>query len=55
MQMMLFMRSVLQTLLALVAAGRENISGWYVLLALLFLSVLLSGCAIQDNSFLGGF
>lgn len=43
--MMLFMRSVLQTLLALVAAGRENLSGWYVLLALLLLSVVLSGCA----------
>ncbi|MCP2042531.1 hypothetical protein [Pontibacter sp. HSC-36F09] len=49
------MRYVLQTLVALVAAGRENISGWYVLLALLLFSVLLSGCAIQDNSFLGAF
>jgi len=45
MQMMLFMRSVLHTLVALVAAGKSNLSGWYVLLALLFLSVLLSGCA----------
>ncbi|WP_180336364.1 hypothetical protein [Pontibacter ramchanderi] len=49
------MRSVLQTLVALVAAGRENLSGWYVLLALLLLSVLLTGCAVQDNSFLGAF
>jgi hypothetical protein len=43
--MMLFMRSVLHTLVALVAAGKSNLSGWYVLLALLFLSVLMSGCA----------
>jgi hypothetical protein len=41
MQMMLFMRSLLQTLVALVAVGRENLSGWYLLLALLLLSVLL--------------
>ncbi|PVY43969.1 hypothetical protein [Pontibacter virosus] len=53
--MMLLMRSVLQTLVALVAAGRENMSGWYVLLALLLLSVLLSGCAMPDNSLLGAY
>ena len=55
MQMMLFMRSVLQTLVALVAASRENLSGWYVLLALLLFSVLLSGCAFQGNSLFGTF
>lgn len=36
------MRSMLQTLVALVAVGRDNLSGWYVLLALLLLSVLLA-------------
>lgn len=53
--MMLFMRSILQHLVALVAAGRENLSGWYVLLALLFLSVLLSGCTGGVKLFYGAF
>jgi hypothetical protein len=55
MQMMLFMRALLQTMVALVAIGRDNLSGWYVLLALLLLSVLLSGCAGVDNFFWGVF
>ncbi len=55
MQIMLFMRFVIHTLLALVAVGRENMSGWYVLLALLFLSVLLSGCALQSGLLTGAF
>lgn len=55
MQIMLLMRSVLHTLLTLVAVGRENLSGWYVLLALLFLSVLLSGCALQSGLLPGTF
>lgn len=50
MQMMLFMRSVLHTLVALLAVGKSNLSGWYVLLALLFLSVLLSGCGQHKQS-----
>jgi hypothetical protein len=41
MQMMLIMRALLQTMVALVAIGRDNLSGWYVLLALLLLSLLL--------------
>ncbi|WP_299705174.1 hypothetical protein [uncultured Pontibacter sp.] len=49
------MRSLLQTLVALVAVGRENLSGWYVLLALLLLSVLLSGCTDVNTFFLGVF
>ncbi|WP_157578485.1 hypothetical protein [Pontibacter roseus] len=43
------MKSILQTLVALVAAGKSNLSGWYILLALLILSVLLSGCAQQEE------
>lgn len=55
MQMMLFVRFVLQTLVALLAAGRDNLSGWYVLLALLLLSVLLSGCSLQGVDLRGSF
>lgn len=55
MQIMLLMRTVLHTLIALVAVGRENMSGWYVLLALLFLSVLLSGCTLQGGLLSGAF
>lgn len=32
-----------------VAAAKSNLSGWYVLLALLFLSVLFSGCEKEDD------
>lgn len=38
------MRTLLNSFAALAVAAKSNLSGWYVLLALLFLSVLLSGC-----------
>jgi hypothetical protein len=55
MQIILLMRYFLHILLALVAVSRENMSGWYVLLALLFLSVLLSGCTLQSGLPMGAF
>lgn len=52
--MMLFMKSILYTLVVLVAAGKGNMLGWYVLLALLFMSVFISGCASSELSGLAG-
>ncbi|MFD2246251.1 lipocalin family protein [Pontibacter ruber] len=43
------MKPAYNSLIALVIFLRANLSGWYVLLALLFLSVLLSGCAKEED------
>ncbi|WP_461488497.1 hypothetical protein [Pontibacter sp. HJ8] len=48
------MKSILHTLVVLVAAGKGNMLGWYVLLALLFMSVFMSGCAPGEISGLAG-
>jgi hypothetical protein len=43
------MKPALNSLVALMIFLRANLSGWYVLLALLFLSVLLSGCTKEED------